>query len=144
MALGNKEIMAENILRLMSEQNKDRVDICRDLNFKYTTFTDWIKANTYPRIDKIEMMADYFGVTKADLVEKYNGSVDSIINKLDMKAICQLNDVNISKLNTYSKKLLELQKLEEEPVLMAAHNDNPDAEELEKIKSDMDLLKKHK
>lgn len=70
MALGNKEIMAENILRLMDENNKDRNDVCRDLNFKYTTFTDWIKANTYPRIDKIELMANYFGVTKADLVEK--------------------------------------------------------------------------
>lgn len=68
--LGNKEIMAKNIKRLMELKGKDRNDVCNDLGFKYTTFTDWINANTYPRIDKIEMMANYFGVTKADLVEE--------------------------------------------------------------------------
>ena len=68
--LGNKEIMAKNIKRLMELRGKDRNDICKDLGFKYTTFTDWINAKTYPRIDKIEMMANYFGVSKADLVEE--------------------------------------------------------------------------
>lgn len=70
-SLGNKEIMARNIKRLMSLKGKDRNDICKDLGFKYTTFTDWINANTYPRIDKIELMANYFGVSKAELVEEH-------------------------------------------------------------------------
>lgn len=68
-SLGNKEIMASNIKRYMQLFGKDRNDVCRDLGFKYTTFTDWINGNTYPRIDKIEMMANYFGISKADLVE---------------------------------------------------------------------------
>ena len=68
--LGNKEIMAKNIKRLMELRGKDRNDVCKDLGFKYTTFTDWINAKTFPRIDKIEMMANYFGVSKADLVEE--------------------------------------------------------------------------
>lgn len=72
--LGNKEIMAKNIKRLMNLHNKDRTDICRDLGFKYTTFTDWINGNTYPRIDKIEMMANYFGVNKSDLVEEHHSN----------------------------------------------------------------------
>lgn len=69
--LGNKAIMAENIQRLMDSRGIDRNKICADLGFKYTTFTDWVKGNTYPRIDKIEMMANYFGVPKSELVEKY-------------------------------------------------------------------------
>lgn len=69
--LGNKAIMAENIQRLMDSNGVDRNQICADLGFKYTTFTDWVKGNTYPRIDKIEMMAQYFGVNKSDLVEKH-------------------------------------------------------------------------
>lgn len=72
--LGNKEIMARNIKRLMELKGKDRNEICKDLGFKYTTFTDWINAKTYPRIDKIELMADYFGVLKSDLVEEKTGS----------------------------------------------------------------------
>lgn len=67
--LGNKEIMAKNIRRYMDELRIDRNTICSDLGIKYTTFADWVNAVTYPRIDKIEMMANYFHVTKADLVE---------------------------------------------------------------------------
>ena len=37
--LGNKEIMAKNIKRLMDERGVDRNKICEDLKFKYTTFT---------------------------------------------------------------------------------------------------------
>lgn len=69
--LGNKEVMAQNIQRLMNKYGKDRNDICRDLGFKYTTFTDWVNGNTYPRIDKIELMANYFNVSKSELVESY-------------------------------------------------------------------------
>lgn len=69
--LGNKEIMAKNIKRLMNSCGKDRNEICKDLGFKYTTFADWINANTYPRIDKIELMANYFGVPKSELVEDF-------------------------------------------------------------------------
>lgn len=71
--LGNKEIMARNIRRLMEKNGKDRTDVCRDLGISYTTFTDWVKGNTYPRIDKIEKLANYFHVSKADLVEDTDG-----------------------------------------------------------------------
>ncbi|MFR0064348.1 MAG: helix-turn-helix domain-containing protein [Veillonella parvula] len=61
--------MAENIQRLMDSRGIDRNKICADLGLKYTTFTDWVKGNTYPRIDKIELLANYFGVPKSELVE---------------------------------------------------------------------------
>ena len=35
----------------------------------HTTFTDWVNGKTYPRIDKIEMLANYFGIKKSDLIE---------------------------------------------------------------------------
>ena len=67
--LGNKEIMAKNIKAYMEQKNVTRQDICDALGFKYSTFSEWVNGNAYPRIDKIEMMANYFGVSKADLVE---------------------------------------------------------------------------
>lgn len=75
--LGNKEIMAKNIKRLMDLHRKERSDICKDLGFKYTTFTDWINGKTYPRINKIEMMANYFGVSKSELVEDKSIDTDN-------------------------------------------------------------------
>ena len=58
--LGNKAIMAENIQRLMDSRGIDRNKICADLGLKYTTFTDWVKGNTYPRIDKNRIIGKLF------------------------------------------------------------------------------------
>lgn len=70
--LGNKEVMARNIRHYMQVTGKTRNEICQALGIKYTTFADWVNAKTYPRIDKIEMMAKYFGIMKADLVEDHD------------------------------------------------------------------------
>nr|DAZ07813.1 MAG TPA: Repressor protein CI [Caudoviricetes sp.] len=70
--LGNKDIMARNIQYYMDKYEKTRQDMCNALGVKYTTFTDWVKGNSYPRIDKIELMANYFGISKADLVEDHD------------------------------------------------------------------------
>lgn len=75
--LGNKEIMAQNIQYYMDLYGKSRNDMCEALGIKYTTLTDWIKGNTYPRIDSIEMMANYFGIEKSDLVEQRDRTLDS-------------------------------------------------------------------
>lgn len=74
--LGNKGTMAKNILYYMDINGKTRQDMCDALGVKYTTFTDWVKGNTYPRIDKIELMANYFGISKADLVEEHTMESD--------------------------------------------------------------------
>lgn len=67
---GNKDTMARNIRYYMEINNKTRKDMCSALGVSYSTFTDWVNGNKYPRIDKIEMMANYFHITKADLVEE--------------------------------------------------------------------------
>lgn len=67
--LGNKEIFAKNLNYYMNINKKTRSDVCRDLDIPYSTFTDWCNANIYPRIDKIEILANYFDIKKSDLVE---------------------------------------------------------------------------
>lgn len=67
--LGNKEIFSKNLRYYMTINNKTRTDLCRDLDFKYTTFTDWYNGNIYPGIDKIEKIANYFRIEKSDLIE---------------------------------------------------------------------------
>lgn len=67
--LGNKEIFAKNLNYYMDINKKDRNDIARDLDLPYTTITSWCKGEFYPRIDKIQLLANYFGIQKSDLVE---------------------------------------------------------------------------
>lgn len=70
--LGNKRIMSENIKRHLSQRGLNVKDFSIEMGFKYTTVLDWVNAKTYPRIDKIELMARYFNVDKSDLVEEYD------------------------------------------------------------------------
>lgn len=67
--LGNKKVFSKNLRKYMNLYQKSRNDICKDLGFAYTTFTSWETGVNYPRIDKIEMIADYFHIEKSDLIE---------------------------------------------------------------------------
>ena len=65
----NKSVMARNITEQMLLKNVTATDVCKACNFKQNTFSDWVNAKTYPRINNIEKMANYFGIPKFMLVE---------------------------------------------------------------------------
>lgn len=70
--LGNKPVMAANIKRYMREKGINSKELSRALDVPYTTVLSWVKAEYYPRIDKIEKMSEYFGCLKSDLIEDKN------------------------------------------------------------------------
>lgn len=65
----NKEVMAKNLKKYMNKKGVNSADVCNALGFKPNTYSNWINAKIYPRIDKIQMLADFFGINKAALVE---------------------------------------------------------------------------
>ena len=69
MKVENKEIFANNLNFYMEQKGVDRNTLCADLDLKYTTVRDWLKGITYPRIGKIELLANYFKINKSDLIE---------------------------------------------------------------------------
>ena len=67
--LGNKITMSNNLKKYLKINNVSRNQLSESLGISYSTISDWINGKAYPRIDKIEMMANYFGIEKSDLVE---------------------------------------------------------------------------
>ncbi len=66
-----KQVLADNISELMRRDGKSRKDLCNDLNIKYTTLCDWVNAKTYPRVESLVSLANYFDIEMADFfVEK--------------------------------------------------------------------------
>ncbi|MFC6178217.1 helix-turn-helix domain-containing protein [Weissella sagaensis] len=63
------EIMAENIKLYLNKNGKTPANLIADLGIKRSTVYNWLNGVSYPRIDKIELLAGYFGITKSDLVE---------------------------------------------------------------------------
>lgn len=113
-SLGNKEVMAKNIRRHLNKLGLNVKDFASEMDFKYSTVLDWVNAKTYPRIDKIELMANYFKVEKADLIEEYGSRKNVLSSKINFdprQAILlsnynKLNDNRKDKLVRVSEKLL--------------------------------------
>lgn len=68
--IGNKETMAKNLRYYVEKSGKTQKEISEVVGVAPSTFNDWMKAKKYPRIDKIEILADYFGILKSDLIEE--------------------------------------------------------------------------
>lgn len=65
----NKNVFASNLKKYMALNEKSRKDLSSALGISYYTITDWVNGKKYPRMDKVEMLANYFGILKSDLIE---------------------------------------------------------------------------
>ena len=67
--IGNKELFAKNLSFYLNRCGKDQKEVAEIVGVAPSTFNEWVKAKKYPRIDKIEILANYFGILKSDLIE---------------------------------------------------------------------------
>ncbi|NLN03857.1 MAG: helix-turn-helix transcriptional regulator [Clostridiaceae bacterium] len=56
--LGNKEVMARNIQYFLNKTGMTQAELAEKLGVNKSTISTWIAAKKYPRIDKIEIMAN--------------------------------------------------------------------------------------
>lgn len=66
----SKEVFAENLRYYMESRGKSQKELAEIIGVSAPTMNDWLKAKKYPRIDKIELLANYFGILKSDLIEE--------------------------------------------------------------------------
>ena len=59
---------SKNLKKIMNKHDKSQSDLVRDLNFRQATVSDWLNGKKYPRMDKIEKLANYFGISINDLL----------------------------------------------------------------------------
>lgn len=68
--MDNKTIFAQNLNHYMLAKGKARKEVAEAIGVSYYTFTDWVKGKKFPRMDKVELLAEYFGIRKSDLIER--------------------------------------------------------------------------
>jgi transcriptional regulator with XRE-family HTH domain len=68
--LGNKIVFSENLKYYLSLTGQLQKDIAAVAKVSQGTITDWIQTRSYPRMDKIQLIAEHFGIEMSDLVEK--------------------------------------------------------------------------
>ena len=59
---------AQNLKNIMQKRNKTQSDLVKDLSFRQATVSDWLNGKKYPRMDKVEKLANYLGVSINELV----------------------------------------------------------------------------
>ena len=81
----NKKIFANNLKFYMEKNNVDRYELSKICEVPYSTVSSWLQSSRYPRIDKIQQLADYFSIDKSDLIEgptNINSSFASTLKQL--------------------------------------------------------------
>lgn len=68
--LGNKTVFSENLRYYLSKTGEMQRDIAKVAGVSEGTVCDWIKRRTYPRMDKIQLLAEHWGIQMSDLVEE--------------------------------------------------------------------------
>lgn len=65
-----RDIFASNLNYYMDKNNVKQIDLVNKFHMSKSTVSSWCNGVKIPRMDKIERLAEYFGVSKSDLIEK--------------------------------------------------------------------------
>lgn len=64
-----QKLFSRNLRKYMSLNNKTQIDLINDLGFNKSAVSTWVNGTRLPRMDKINMLAEYFGINRSDLIE---------------------------------------------------------------------------
>ena len=84
--------MYENFSKLLEQSGKKAIDVSRATGIPSSTFSDWKKGKSSPKQDKLQKIADFFGVSIEYLMtgKKDNEKDTSLLTRRDEK---EINDI---------------------------------------------------
>ena len=66
----SKQVFSRNLQRFIADSGKTQREIAEAIGVSAPTFNEWASGKKFPRIDKLQKLADYFGILKSDLIEE--------------------------------------------------------------------------
>ena len=73
-----KKIFSKNLNYYMELNEKTQTDIINDLGFNKSAVSTWCNGTRLPRMDKVELLAQYFDINRSDLIEDKNKQTDDL------------------------------------------------------------------
>lgn len=65
-----RKIFSDNLRRLLAKKGYDQVVLAQEMQVSSSTASDWCTGKKYPRVDKMQRLADWLGVFKSELTEE--------------------------------------------------------------------------
>lgn len=106
--ISSRVVFPKKLKHYCNLTGKTRKEICAALDIKYPTFCDWCQGKKYPRVDKIDMLAQYFStvlgieVRYSDLTEDKKeqpaGRELSPKRKAFIDKVMQMSDTELDRL----------------------------------------------
>lgn len=116
-----KAIFTKNLNYYINDSGKTQKEIAEKIGVSPQTFNTWCQGIAIPRMGKVQMLADYFGILKSDLIEEKSHAPKS--PKI-MDYYNQLNDIGKHEATKRVEELTNLPKYVNEPdrfMVNAAH-----------------------
>lgn len=85
-----KKVFAKNLSNLLARNKKTQADLVADLRLNKSTVSTWVNGTKMPRMNKIEQLADYFGVEKSDLIEDKSDTDEQYYNDPSVSEYAQV------------------------------------------------------
>lgn len=69
-----KKIFSKNLNFYMEINGKSQSDLVNDLGLNKSAVSTWCNGTRLPRMDKVEILAQYFHINRSDLIEEKDDS----------------------------------------------------------------------
>lgn len=113
-----KQIFAINLNHYLELNGKTQKEVANAIGVSPQTFNTWIQGIALPRMGKVQKLADYFGIGKSDLIDIKSKSDKDQLENGELKYLIEIaqdcNENSMHRLLEYAKRLLDLQKMDEE------------------------------
>lgn len=77
----NRDTFAKNLNYYIDKSGRSKKEIADIVEVAPSTFNEWTKGKKYPRMDKVEKLAQYFGCKKSDLIEEKKATANDDLSK---------------------------------------------------------------
>lgn len=84
-----KNVFSKNLKKYMDENGKEQIDLINDLGFNKSAVSTWCNGTRLPRMDKVDMLAKYFGVRRSDLIEDKSEQEDTYYIDDDAREVAE-------------------------------------------------------
>jgi transcriptional regulator with XRE-family HTH domain len=65
----DNNVFTDNLNKYVKFSGKTQLEISKAIGVSPQTFNSWTRGNAIPRMDKMQLLADYFNIAKSDLIE---------------------------------------------------------------------------
>lgn len=82
-----RKIFSKNLTTQLSRHGRNQKDLVDFIKVSSSTVSNWCTGQKLPRMDKIQMIAEWLGIKSSDLLEKKQHTSKDEINDLDLRKI---------------------------------------------------------